>query len=174
MLGATSRWELLAMLGGFGAAISGTQAFLLERGQWADAIASWSGTGAGPNSTAVPPLYSYLLPQGGDLPPGIMMAGHDDVSSSGLSPFEAVAGSPVPGRGTVLAAMCGFVVSLFLFYVLLPSALILSSSTVLNLSLLTSDLWARRGAPAVLRRCVALCRSVCVAMERGDQRRRVH
>ncbi|GAX75709.1 hypothetical protein CEUSTIGMA_g3152.t1 [Chlamydomonas eustigma] len=41
-----------------------------------------------------------------------------------------------------MGAMIGFALSLYLFYVLVPSVLILGSSTVLNLSLLTSDLWA--------------------------------
>lgn len=81
----TSRWELLAMLGLFGSCVSGTQALILERSAWQQAIA-WG-----------------------------------------------------PGAGVAFAA---FALALYTFYVLVPDVLILGSSTILNLSLLTSDLWA--------------------------------
>ncbi|KAF5835255.1 solute carrier family 35, member F1 [Dunaliella salina] len=45
-------------------------------------------------------------------------------------------------------ALAGFALSLFCFSILLPSVLVLGGSAVLNLSLLTSDLWAA-GARAV-------------------------
>lgn len=81
----TSRWELLAMLGLFGSCVSGTQALILERSAWQQAIA-WG-----------------------------------------------------PSAGVAFAA---FALALYTFYVLVPDVLVLGSSTILNLSLLTSDLWA--------------------------------
>ena len=64
----TSRWELLAMLGVFGSAVSGLQALLLERDEW-----WWEGAGR----------------------------------QAAWGPAQA-------------AAMAGFVLSLYLFYILVP------------------------------------------------------
>lgn len=64
----TSRWEMLAMLGLFGSAVSGLQALLLERDEW-----WWAGAGR-----------------------------------------QAAWG---PAQAT---AMAGFVLSLYLFYILVP------------------------------------------------------
>lgn len=44
--------------------------------------------------------------------------------------------------GEVIAPLAAFAGALFLFYSLVPAVLILSGATVLNLSLLSSDLWA--------------------------------
>lgn len=57
-----------------------------------------------------------------------------------------------PGAGAAFAA---FALSLYTFYVLVPDVLVLGSSTILNLSLLTSDLWA-----AVVR--LVMFHGVCV------------
>uniref|UniRef100_A0A7S0WT80 EamA domain-containing protein n=1 Tax=Chlamydomonas leiostraca TaxID=1034604 RepID=A0A7S0WT80_9CHLO len=80
----TSRWELLAYVGSFGAGIAGVQALVLELGAWQSA--QW-----GP---------------------------------------------------ATWGALAGFALSLYTFSLLLPSVLMWGGSTVLNLSLLTSDLWA--------------------------------
>ncbi|KAG1652425.1 hypothetical protein FOA52_009187, partial [Chlamydomonas sp. UWO 241] len=50
---------------------------------------------------------------------------------------------------TTAAAMAGFVLSMYAFYLLVPSVLLLGSSAVLNLNLLTSDLWAAAAREAL-------------------------
>ncbi len=44
--------------------------------------------------------------------------------------------------GAAVGALLGFAAALFCFYTLVPTVLMWGGSTVLNLSLLTSDLWA--------------------------------
>ena len=51
-------------------------------------------------------------------------------------------GSQVKWDGSLIGAMAGFAISLFIFYLLVPQVLLLGGSAVLNLNLLTADLWA--------------------------------
>eukprot|EP00798_Chlamydomonas_sp_ICE-L_P005006 gene5006-34791_t len=132
----TSRWELLTMVGGFGSLISGVQAFLLERDQWAHL---WNWDESNPNLA----LAQSLTPGYHDPMPDVS---NNSMVPLGLSPPSSPllegGTDPVQDHWILVLGMLGFAVSLFLFSILLPSVLILGSSTILNLSLLTSDLWA--------------------------------
>ena len=121
LVGSTPQWELLCMLGAFGACISGTQAALLERGPWARFFS--------PEAVAASSLQL--------------------ANSTSLLSFDAHAPASDAANAEVLwspaavpLAVAAYVLASLLFYLLLPAVLVLGGGTVLNLSLLTSDLWA--------------------------------
>ncbi|KAI4334763.1 hypothetical protein L6164_013475 [Bauhinia variegata] len=112
------RVELMAMLGLFGGIISAIQITILERNELKSI--HWT-AGAGHTQ-----FSAFRLPL-------------DCLSLLSLSPSIGIVGS-----GSILAAFpfVGFALAMFLFYSFVPVLLKTNGSTMLNLSLLTSDMWA--------------------------------
>lgn len=130
----TTRWELLGVVGSFAALISGVQV-----GAWS-APGFWSELGMA-GMGWIDTRTEGLAPHFPDpaCQPGHLLHAHTSLQASVLEHSAWTSGH---WDGAAAGALAGFAVALYSFAVLLPSVLMWGGSTVLNLSLLTSDLWA--------------------------------